>query len=127
MSDRETLSFLREVEIFEQVAPTTLSRVADLFDSRIVADGEILFREGDPGGYVFLIAEGSLEVTHKGVYQLQCGSGESSYCAAELDGKQVYRRKAGGDPVLLQDSQAKCKLTDSGVTVTVQQTRVKGK
>ena len=44
------------------------------------------------------IAEGQLEVSEKGVYQLHCGSGESSYNVVELDGNEVYRREAGGEP-----------------------------
>ena len=45
------------------------------------------------------IAEGQFEVPQHGVYQLRCGSGKSSYCRLELDGKEVYRREAGGEPV----------------------------
>ncbi len=45
------------------------------------------------------IAEGQLEVPQQGVYQLHCGSAESSYNAVQLDGKEVYRRDAGGEPV----------------------------
>ncbi|NQT89604.1 hypothetical protein HQ560_22735 [bacterium] len=45
------------------------------------------------------IAEGLLEAPAKGVYQLHCGSGKSSYSTMELAGKQVYRREAGGKPV----------------------------
>lgn len=37
------------------------------------------------------------------------------------------RIKAGGEPVLLQDSKATCVPTGTGVTVVIQQTRVKGK
>ncbi len=45
------------------------------------------------------VAQGLLEVPEMGVYQVQCGFGESSYNVMELDGKQVYRREAGGEPV----------------------------
>ncbi|NQU21589.1 MAG: hypothetical protein HQ567_09925 [Candidatus Nealsonbacteria bacterium] len=45
------------------------------------------------------VAQGQLEVPEKGLYQMHCGSGESSYNVMELDGKQVYRREAGGEPV----------------------------
>ncbi len=44
-------------------------------------------------------AQGQLEVPEKGVYQLHCGSSESSFCVMEVNGKQVYSRKAGGEPV----------------------------
>ena len=49
---------------------------------------------GKPTGKA--VAEGLFEVPEKGVYQVHCGFGESSYSVMELDGKQVYRREAGG-------------------------------
>ena len=45
------------------------------------------------------VAEGLLEVPGKGVYRVHCGFGEGSCNVMELDGKQVYRRQAGGEPV----------------------------
>lgn len=45
------------------------------------------------------VAQGQLEVPEKGVYQVHCGSGESSCSVMELDGKEVYRREAGAKPV----------------------------
>jgi alpha-galactosidase len=45
------------------------------------------------------VAEGLLEVPQHGVYQLHCGFGDSSYSVMQLDGKEVYRRDAGGEPV----------------------------
>ena len=45
------------------------------------------------------VAQGQLEVPEMGLYQLHCGSGASSSGAMELDGKQVYRRQPGGEPV----------------------------
>ncbi len=53
--------------------------------------------DGKPTGKP--VAQGQLEVPEKGVYQVQCGSGKNSFGVMELDGKQVYRREAGGDPV----------------------------
>ena len=45
------------------------------------------------------IAEGQLEVPQHGVYQLHCGFRESSFGVMQLNGKEVYRRVAGGEPV----------------------------
>ena len=45
------------------------------------------------------IAQGQLEVPQHGVYQLYCGLGDSSNSVMQLDGKEVYRRDAGGEPV----------------------------
>ena len=45
------------------------------------------------------VSEGQLEVPQYGVYQLHCGFGDSSYTVMQLDGKEVYRRDADGQPV----------------------------
>ena len=45
------------------------------------------------------VVQGLLAVPESVVYQLHCGSGQSSYNMVELDGKQVYRREAGGEPI----------------------------
>jgi hypothetical protein len=46
------------------------------------------------------VVQGLVEVPEQGVYQVHCGSGESPHNVMELDGKQVYRRAPGGEPVL---------------------------
>jgi D-lactate dehydrogenase len=53
---------LPSFEIFAHVAQATLPRVADALEMRSIPEGEFLFREGDPGGFVFLVADGALEV-----------------------------------------------------------------
>jgi alpha-galactosidase len=45
------------------------------------------------------IAEGQLEVPQHGVFQVHCGFGDNSYNVMQLDGKEVYRREPGGEPV----------------------------
>ncbi|MCH2382760.1 MAG: hypothetical protein MK290_08605, partial [Pedosphaera sp.] len=45
------------------------------------------------------VPEGQLEVPQHGVYQLHCGFGERSFGRMQLEGKEVYRRDAGGEPV----------------------------
>ena len=45
------------------------------------------------------IAEGKLAVPVHGVYHLNCGFGDDSYCFMQIDGKEVYRRKLGDKPV----------------------------
>ncbi len=45
------------------------------------------------------VAEGQLVVPRHGVYQLHPGFGDSSYNVMQLDGKEVYRREAGRQPV----------------------------
>ncbi|MDA1015978.1 MAG: hypothetical protein O3A00_16170, partial [Planctomycetota bacterium] len=45
------------------------------------------------------VAEGQFEVPQHGVYRLHCGFGETSFCVMQLDGKEVYRREAAGEPI----------------------------
>jgi alpha-galactosidase len=44
------------------------------------------------------VAAGFLSVQKKGVYQLHCGTGAGSYNVVTLNGIEVYRRDAGGEP-----------------------------
>ena len=45
------------------------------------------------------IAQGSFEVPERGVYQIQCGSGESSFGALDVGGNPAYSHAAGSAPV----------------------------
>ena len=45
------------------------------------------------------IGEGLIEVPRHGVYQAHCGFEESSFSVMQLDGKEVYRREQGSEPV----------------------------
>jgi D-lactate dehydrogenase len=65
LSADEALARLRNFEMFAHVAEATLQEVADALETRSLPEGEFLFREGDPGGYVFLVAQGALEVRKK--------------------------------------------------------------
>jgi alpha-galactosidase len=42
------------------------------------------------------IAQGSFEMPERGVYQVQCGSGGSSFVSMEVAGKTAYSRSVGG-------------------------------
>ena len=45
------------------------------------------------------ISRGQFEVSLNGIYHLNCGFGDNSYCFMQIDGKEVYRRELGGKPV----------------------------
>jgi len=45
------------------------------------------------------IGQGQFEVLKTGVYQFQCGSGDSSFSTMAVEGKQVYSRTPGEKPV----------------------------
>ncbi len=50
----------------------------------------------------------------------------TTFCATATWTSGATRVKAGGVPVVLQDSQATCVNTGTGLNITVTQTRVKG-
>lgn len=64
MDRTQLVAMLREVDLFAHVEPATFDDIAGAVSVRIVAAGDTLFHEGDPGGFVFIIAAGELAV-HK--------------------------------------------------------------
>jgi len=62
MDQRERQSLLGEVEVFEHVEEGTLQAVASASEEKTLPPGDFLFREGDPGGFLFVVARGNLEV-----------------------------------------------------------------
>jgi len=69
MDTTQRLDLIRDIDLFAHVDPDTLADIAARFAERPVEPGEAVFREGDPGGYVFLIASGTVEVR-------KCGEGD---------------------------------------------------
>src|SRR5438067_1786436 len=68
-------------------------------------------------------------VTQTSTYTIAaCSLSTSSgpFCATATWTSGATRVKAGGVPVVLQDSQATCVATGTGLNITVTQTRVKG-
>ena len=45
------------------------------------------------------VAQGFLEVPERGIYQVHCGSGETSFVSMAVAGKPAYSRAAGSKPV----------------------------
>lgn len=58
-SKREVLA---ESPLFDNVLPTELTMLADLFAARTYAQGDVVFHEGDLGDSMYVIAEGSVEI-----------------------------------------------------------------
>jgi SulP family sulfate permease len=53
---------LAELHPFAQLTPAELAVLEPLLDRRVFAPGEVIFREGDPGDELFVIARGSASV-----------------------------------------------------------------
>ena len=64
-------------------------------------------------------------VTQSGTYTV-AGCTSNPPCVTAQWVSAATRVKAGGQPVLLQDSQAVCTPTGTGLNISVTQTRVKG-
>lgn len=66
METRSKREILTESPLFDNLLPTELSMVADLCRAQSFAAGEVVFREGDVGDSLYVIANGSVEVVRRG-------------------------------------------------------------
>ncbi len=58
----ETVLFLKDVALFEALTNPQLVEVARLCERFDLADGKVLFRQGDPPDYMYLVRAGKLRV-----------------------------------------------------------------
>ena len=65
MDFRDARAVLAATEPFRGLDPATLATLAAGMTRRDLLDGEFLFREGDPGDHVFLVAGGEFEVRRR--------------------------------------------------------------
>lgn len=66
---------LAGIPLFLGLEPSVRERVARRLVERTLGDGELLFREGDPGGTLFVVLEGELEITIRGITMERVGPG----------------------------------------------------
>lgn len=62
-----TLTKLRKINLFKDLAAETLQVLAECCYSRDMASGEIIFSEGDSGDGIYIIDSGEVTVTKKGI------------------------------------------------------------
>ena len=58
----EKITLLRQVELFQGIDEDALRLIAEQITEQPVADGEIVFREGDPGDRLFVLLTGTMHV-----------------------------------------------------------------
>ena len=63
---RSALEALNQVELFAGLDTAARESLCDLLVSLRLQRGEILFREGDPGGALYLIESGQVRVLTRG-------------------------------------------------------------
>ena len=58
-----TLDLLKRVDIFYQVPEAVLLELLATAETTGVEKGEVIFREGEPGGTMYLVVSGAVELT----------------------------------------------------------------
>ena len=67
MTHAEKLEVLRRSPLFEMLSEAELQVLAELSRARTFAAGDVVFREGDAGDALFVLAKGEVEVVANGV------------------------------------------------------------
>jgi len=62
----QRVAVLRKTDVFSQVPKHELHVLATMFEDRTYADGDVVFRQGDPAAEVYAIAEGTFELSRDG-------------------------------------------------------------
>ena len=60
----DILVHLRQIPFLTNLSETALNMLALQCPLRVLAQAEILFREGDPGGSLYVVLDGEIEITH---------------------------------------------------------------
>jgi Carbohydrate esterase, sialic acid-specific acetylesterase len=88
--------------IFYSSDPETPAGPMDIWQVGSFKTGPMAVFNADGSPAADPIAKGYFEVPERGIYQVQCGSGEASFVSMEIDGQSAYSRAAGGAPVRKQ-------------------------
>lgn len=67
---------LPTIPLFSDLDPESFRQVLDHLVPRSLAMGEMLFRQGDPGDSIFVVASGSVRVAREGKVLAELGEGE---------------------------------------------------
>ncbi len=59
----ERLDILKKLPLFDDLSEQELKNIASRMTEKTCADGEVICRRGDPGGNLYLIKQGTAEVT----------------------------------------------------------------
>jgi uncharacterized membrane protein len=96
---------LAGIPLFMGLAPAARERVARRLEERRLAAGEVLFREGDPGGSLAVVLEGELEIltTHHGREQRLAVVGPGGHVGemSVIDGEPRSATARASGPTLI--------------------------
>lgn len=65
MNRKEIFNFLRELYIFNALQDQELQGVARIFESKTVPDGAVIYREGEPGRFFYLVVSGKISLRNQ--------------------------------------------------------------
>ena len=97
----DTILFLKDVALFEALSNQQLVEVARLAEKIDLPAGHVLFREGDPVDYLYLVRKGKLRVISGGAEIARLGPGEPVGEMAVLAGTDRYATVETADPSTL--------------------------
>jgi len=100
----DPVAFVRQTPLFTGLSDEDCAKVAGLFQSRQFARGEVVFRQGDPGGVLYLIAEGQIKISlastgNSEVILDVLGPGETFGELSLLDGEERSAQATALGPV----------------------------
>lgn len=99
----DMISFLKCVPLLADLPAHHALEQAEIAEWHAVAQGELLFRQGDRGDYLYIICQGELEVQLDGRSIATLGGGECIGEMALLDGEpRSASARALGDSILLR-------------------------
>jgi signal transduction histidine kinase len=79
MIDR--IVFLQSTELFQDMKPEHLREIGDMMQEMVLEAGAVVFEVGDPGDALYIVVEGQLKVTNRGVVLFHRGTGA---CLGEM-------------------------------------------
>lgn len=97
----ETADVVRQAALFRGLSEKALLELARITRERVLAPGEVLFREGDAGDSVFVVARGAVLVYREGVLVEVLGGGDVFGEMALLSGAPRSSSIKAGTTVVL--------------------------
>ena len=82
----ERCSFLREIDLFDELTRRDLVEIAELAVTETAYAGEPLFEQGDPGDALYIVRSGMISIRIDGREVNRCGAGEALGEIALIDG-----------------------------------------
>jgi CRP-like cAMP-binding protein len=99
LSTIERILFLRGAELFDRIDGEDLAAVAHVAQEVLFAAGDLIIRQGDPGDSLYIIVEGQVNVSIRGVGVVATRGAKSSIGEMGI----ISQRPRSADCVALTD------------------------